>query len=502
MKKFISVCLVASMVASMGVTAFADDNNYKAKDKDLEFHKELLYDGRGADELWLPIVVKDGNKKHFVTDGRKTAYEVALEMLDVYNDAAAKSAAITAVIADMKGQAFADVAEAESWVKEEMKNAGVPVYEISKQDIDGSEFDLAGFLTEVEKTYTMNNFLVGGNNKNEGTYKSLMLNSEQVIEMLGYEINADATDVVEAGGDILEPIDVDEIEDANDVEIKWKAKRGGNLVADVYIDEVSDLGGLTCVVFELTDHLGIAVQYIDGELKMESGKNRELDEQDIRYNYYGKAAYSVAEYAQTVGDINNGYEVNGTDNYINLVDFNQKFHYVFFKKNVDWVELEDNQGFYYEVDVAEQGKINLVYNNEAIDAVTDIASTDAVLAFYNFEARPTFDFSGKVTLTPPDEFFEEKSIEELYLYTYEKDGSLKPVKQAKVGEDGDTLEFRTATLGKYVLSTEELTLLSDAERATLEAMKEAEANGETVEPVVEDAAVVVDENKANPGTGC
>ena len=498
MKKFISVALVASMVASMGVTAFAD-TQYPYKDKQLEFYSDFFYDGKGADEFWVPIVVKDGNTRRFITDSKSVAenpLDAVNKNLEQANIAYGTMLAVYGKAETLNAQTFDSVAAVDEWVETNM--VGLPTYTVSKLDPQGktiSDEDADLYKTQVYKALIT---------KVVPDYVDLAQNHIDMIKMLGGEAELNEQtyqyELTVAPTDETAPVLYDDIEDVNDVEVNWKAKRGGNLVADVYVDEVEDLGDIYCVVFELTDHLGIAVQYIDGTLKMENGKNRELDEQDIRYNYYGKAAFSVVEYQMTVGDLENGYEVNGTDNYINLVDFNEKYHYVFFKKNVDWVEIEDNQGFYYEVDLSEQGKINLVYNNEAIDAVTEIASTDAVLAFYNFEARPTFDFSGKVTLTPPDEFLEEKSIEELYLYTYEKDGSLKRVKQAKVGEDGDTLEFRTATLGKFVLSSEELTLLSNAERAALEAMKEAEANGEAV--VEEEAAVVVEENKANPGTGC
>lgn len=158
-------------------------------------------------------------------------------------------------------------------------------------------------------------------------------------------------------------------------------------------------------------------------------------------------------------------------NFLRVVDFDK----------AEEIELEADM-FYYTTSAANQGKVSLAYNNKAISAVEALFSEEADLNFFSFPGRPEFDFTGKATITLPDEDVE------WFLYQINPlDGSIAPVSNAVLNEDGDGLEFKTRILGTYVLSDEALQLPSQEEDG---AAGEIEAA-----PEMEDTA------KENPSTG-
>lgn len=158
-------------------------------------------------------------------------------------------------------------------------------------------------------------------------------------------------------------------------------------------------------------------------------------------------------------------------NFLRVVDFDK----------AEEIELEADM-FCYTTSAAKQGKVSLAYNNKAIPAVEALFSEEADLSFFSFPGRPEFDFTGKAAITLPDEDVE------WFLYQINPlDGSIAPVSNAVLNEDGDGLEFKTRILGTYVLSDEALQLPSQ---------KEDGAAGEIeAAPEMEDAA------KENPSTG-
>ncbi|MEG1869387.1 MAG: hypothetical protein RR205_00910 [Oscillospiraceae bacterium] len=120
-----------------------------------------------------------------------------------------------------------------------------------------------------------------------------------------------------------------------------------------------------------------------------------------------------------------------------------------FKSNVDNIELEDNDGFYFTVKASSQGQVNLVYDNKANKKVALKAPANADLTFYNFYGKPTFDFTGTATFTFPNEGTK------YYLYQINNDNTLKKV-NAVMNKDKDAFEIKTRTLGCYVMSDKQL----------------------------------------------
>ncbi|MEG1551687.1 MAG: hypothetical protein RR355_05395, partial [Oscillospiraceae bacterium] len=129
--------------------------------------------------------------------------------------------------------------------------------------------------------------------------------------------------------------------------------------------------------------------------------------------------------------------------------FGQKLVVADFKLGVTQIELEDDYGFHYIVPAQKLGKVNVVYDNNALPAVIAVAPADADLSFYNFYGRPNFIFYGTATIALPEE------DTDYYLYEVGADGSIT-ASDAVLNEDGDAFEFRAAQLGCYVLSDKEL----------------------------------------------
>lgn len=154
-------------------------------------------------------------------------------------------------------------------------------------------------------------------------------------------------------------------------------------------------------------------------------------------------------------------------NFMRVVDFDK----------AEEIELESDM-FSYSVSASKQGKVALSYNNKAIPKVEALFPDDADLYFFSFPGRPEFDFTGKATITLPD------TEKEWVLYQINPmDGTMAPVANAVLNEDGDALEFKTRILGTYVMSDTEPQMPKsegEAAAAETEAVKEAaKAEGET-----------------------
>lgn len=352
------------------------------------------------------------------------------------------------------------------------------------------------------------------------------------------EMTASDTDAPVAGGtDVyisdssnttLTAVRYDDIEDIDDLKVNIKFTDGEEYVDTYYIDEIDckeagDFDGLYAVIVELKDNVTTKKQKIKGEIVIKN-KTKKLDERDFAYSLdvnklvveegeYVKTDMSSAEaetkYGANYAVDTDGYltyrgekvnavnviadcEFDDEDVYINLVEFNEYHTVADFAADVKNIELEDNNGFYFDVKASDQGKLNLNYDNVAIKSVARIAPVDADLTFYNFYGYPEFDFTGKVTLTP-----EEDDVE-YFVYSVAKDGKITKV-NARLNEDGDAYEFKTRTLGCYVLSDMELDIEDEVKDTPV--VEDAPVV-DIVTPVQKEEIVITQPSKVNPGTGC
>ncbi len=132
-------------------------------------------------------------------------------------------------------------------------------------------------------------------------------------------------------------------------------------------------------------------------------------------------------------------------------------------------------GHYFDVDVTGQSKILLYYDekyNSTVAAVYPSANLDFVI--FN---GASFNKTGELTLL---------ADEGSYLYALNADGSLSKIK-AEYDEYEEAFKVTTRTLGKYVISDTELTLVAASSSAT---SSTAPVSSSTTTPV-----------KTNPGTG-
>ena len=341
---------------------------------------------------------------------------------------------------------------------------------------------------------------------------------------------AGGTDVYisDSSNTALTAVRYDDIEDIDDLKVNIKFTDGEEYVDTYYIDEIDckeagDFDGLYAVIVELKDNVTTKKQKIKGEITLKN-KTKKLDERDFAYSLdVNKLVVEEGEYVKTdmtsaeaeaqygagyAVDVD-GYltyrgekvnvvnaiadcEFDDEDVYINLVEFNEYHTVADFTADVKNIELEDNNGFYFDVKASDQGKLNLNYDNVAIKSVARIAPADADLTFFNFYAYPEFDFTGKVTLTP-----EEDDVE-YFVYSVAKNGKITKV-NAKLNEDGDAYEFKTRTLGCYVLTDMELDIEDEVKDTPV--VEDAPVV-DIVTPVQKEEIVITQPSKVNPGTGC
>ena len=150
-----------------------------------------------------------------------------------------------------------------------------------------------------------------------------------------------------------------------------------------------------------------------------------------------------------------------------------------FKAGIEYLELNADL-LSFSVKMSEQGKMALDFDQKAIKEVAREIDPDVELTFFNFNARPDFDFTGTCEIYLPDEDVE------YYLYEVDEDGVVKEVRGASLNDDGDAIEFKTRTLGSYILADAEL---------DLDYLNQEPAD-DTTEP-----EAPVDTDKENPGTG-
>ncbi len=135
--------------------------------------------------------------------------------------------------------------------------------------------------------------------------------------------------------------------------------------------------------------------------------------------------------------------------------------------------ITTDAGHYFDVDVTGQSKI-LLYYDEKYNATVAAVYPSANLDFVNFNGA-SFNKTGELTiLADPDTF----------LYALNSDGSLSKIK-AEYDEYEEAFKVTTRTLGKYVISDTELTLVAASSVASSSAVTSS-----TTTPV-----------KTNPGTG-
>ncbi|MDD2955696.1 MAG: hypothetical protein PHD67_05205 [Oscillospiraceae bacterium] len=125
-----------------------------------------------------------------------------------------------------------------------------------------------------------------------------------------------------------------------------------------------------------------------------------------------------------------------------VLDFSEFINTAGVEPSSLWISFEDT-GVFYEVKLAKQEPVNMLYSTKADTAIVD-AYPDYELNFLSFPASPSFDFSGTLSWEIPDE---EK---EWYLYAIGENDELTPLEPVFNKEDG-TLELRARTLGRYVL---------------------------------------------------
>lgn len=155
-------------------------------------------------------------------------------------------------------------------------------------------------------------------------------------------------------------------------------------------------------------------------------------------------------------------EINDDTATIDLRGVSRSVKLVDFGKDVEEIELEDHHGFYFNVKASDQGKMNLSYENNINYTNMWMAMyymgqnpipAGADVRYFNFKAKPEFDFTGKVTIELPDPDVQ------WYLYDLDPNAiSWSPIEHAVLTEEGDAFEFKARKLGCYMLSDVELVM--------------------------------------------
>lgn len=294
-----------------------------------------------------------------------------------------------------------------------------------------------------------------------------------------------------------------EEEDVEGVKLTAKVTEGKEYVssialatADEYADDLDD--SRYGVLIKFKDYFDIDKETVKVELTVKSKRGATLmDKITVTVKLDNKTP--VAEIDTDSAEIN-GVSVQGEgDSYKftndgadltikDLVDFQDDIEKtnskntiagVDFKAGIEYLELNADL-LSFSVKMSEQGKMALDFDQKAIKEIAREVDPDTELTFFNFNARPDFDFTGKCEIYLPDEDVE------YYLYEVDEDGVVKEVRGASLNDDGDAIEFKTRTLGSYILADAELDL--------------DYLNQEPVDDTTEPEAPVEDD-KENPGTG-
>ena len=300
-------------------------------------------------------------------------------------------------------------------------------------------------------------------------------------------------------------------DDVDEVKLTAKVTEGKEYVSSVALataDEYDDSMGDKAygILIKFKDYFDIDKETIKVELTIKSKRGSTLmDKVAVTIKLDNKTPVAEINVKNDVGtievnnkpvnDAGNSYKFsnNGADFIIrDLVDFQDwladdavsngenTIAGVDFKSGIEYLELNADL-LSYSVKLSEQGKMALDFDQKAIKEVAREVDPDTELTFFNFNARPDFDFTGTCQIYLPDEDVE------YYLYEVDEDGVVSEVRGASLNDDGDAIEFKTRTLGSYILADAEL---------DLDYLNQEPADEETTEP-----EAPVDTDKENPGTG-
>lgn len=240
------------------------------------------------------------------------------------------------------------------------------------------------------------------------------------------------------------------------IDLTIKSKRGSTLMDTVTVTVRLDN---KTPVLEIDDNsLDMAVSNGDGKTLTD------IDSYKFSNDGADFTIKDLVDFQDQIEAVNNKNTIAGVD----------------FKAGIEYLELNADL-FSFSVKMSEQGKMALDFDQKAIKEVAREIDPDVELTFFNFNARPDFDFTGTAEIYLPDEDVE------YYLYEVDEDGVVKEVRGASLNDDGDAIEFKTRTLGSYILADAEL---------DLDYLNQEPADEETTEP-----EAPVDTDKENPGTG-
>ena len=245
------------------------------------------------------------------------------------------------------------------------------------------------------------------------------------------------------------------------MELSIKSKRGATLMDKITVTVRLDNKTPVATIYGETN---------DADNGTVQVGNKSFTEAEASYKYSNSnkdfTIKNLVKFQDAIGDV----AVDGIKNNIAAVDF---------KSGVEYLELNADL-FSFSVKMSEQGKLALDFDQKAIKEIAREVDPDTELTFFNFNARPDFDFTGTAYVYLPDEDVE------YYLYEVDEDGVVKEVRGASLNDDGDAIEFKTRTLGSYILADAEL---------DLDYLNQEPAD-DTTEP-----EAPVDTDKENPGTG-
>ena len=258
--------------------------------------------------------------------------------------------------------------------------------------------------------------------------------------------------------------------DLEDIKMSAKVTDGKSYVKDISLEELEtddtiqpatgseDIGPFPryqyAVVITLKDYYDVSKETIKFEVTLKSDRGSTLDKQSYTHklnNTDGLIKVSELDGKGVGVDLNSrGDEVS-----IDYADFTAKdIGSEYFAANVidfedvEYLELSADY-FSFGVKMSDQGKLPMAYNAKVDKTVARMFDDRAELVFINFPGRPTFDFTGTASVYLPDE------DEDWWLYEIDEDGDLTEVRTS-LSDDDDALEFKTRTLGCYVLSDYEL----------------------------------------------
>lgn len=285
-------------------------------------------------------------------------------------------------------------------------------------------------------------------------------------------------------------INSDDIKDFEDLKLSVKVTSGQEYVASTELDIIDDEeapaeeDGKYAVILNLEDYFDVDSVTIKGTAKISKKTGSTISEYDFSYKIDNTNNMAVVTPGSVTG-YTTGIEVDDDEVTIDYAEFDGNV--VNFKNGIEYLYLE-GEYFGFDVKLSNQGKLAMKMDNDVNKAVSRRASSDADLTFFNFRGNPTFDFTGTMTFTLPDE------DKEYFVYKIEKDDSLTQI-NAKLNEDGDALEFKTRTLSSYVLSDEELETSAPSEDDEVTGDNEGAGNGGSNSGSEDEG------NKGNPSTG-